>query len=68
MRTLQRAADHLQRPGHSNFLDLAALGETALEVYVLETGKRMLDAVPFAIACELIGIELPQLPHTVGSD
>ena len=58
MRSIERQANHLQSPGHPHFLDLAGLGEPALEVHMLERCERVLDTVPLAIAGKLLGIEL----------
>jgi hypothetical protein len=64
VRAIEQQAHHLQRAGHPYFLDLAGLGELALEVHMLEGCERVLDAVSLAVAGKLLGIELtPTAPR-----
>jgi hypothetical protein len=58
VRAIERQAHHLQRAGHSHFLDLAGLGEPALEVDMLERCERAVDAVSLAVTRKLLGVEL----------
>lgn len=54
---VERKADHLQGPRHTDFFDFAGFGELALQVHMHQARQRMGRSVALAILGQLLGVE-----------